>query len=171
MQPDLSLQMRKLDGVFQGWGRGKYPTIESFEYSELTRFEYDERYPMIHLEQRTILADGEPGHWESGFLRWWIEGDEDSPGPGLVEMSIAQGGGRVEVLRGPLLELADGFRLELESVVLGHDERLVLTNRIIELRGDQLEYEMGMSTTTTDEPRFQVHVSAELQRQVEGEGQ
>jgi hypothetical protein len=152
VQQKLSL----LHGTWEGSGQGKYPTIDAFEYSETTRFEFDARYPVVHYEQRTVLSDGEPSHWESGFVRWLEDG--------TVEMSSAQDGGRVEVLRGPLIELDDGFRLELESEVLGHDDRLIRTSRVIELRGERLGYEMKMSTTTTDTPEFQTHLSAELGR-------
>jgi hypothetical protein len=145
-----------LDGTWHGRGNGGYPTIETFEYTEQTRFEFDDRYPLIHFEQRTVLDDGEPGHWESGFLRV----AED----GAIEVSTAQDGGRVEVLRGPLTVTPEGFRLDLESVALGHDARLLRTGRLVEVRGDRLRYEMKMSTTTTDEPRWLTHLTAELVR-------
>ena len=152
VQQKLSL----LHGTWKGSGQGKYPTIDAFEYSETTRFEFDARYPVVHYEQRTVLSDGEPSHWESGFVRWLEDG--------TVELSSAQNGGRVEVLRGPMIELEGGFRLELESEIIGHDDRLIRTSRVIELRGDRLSYEMKMSTTTTDAPKFQTHLSAELGR-------
>ena len=82
-----------------------------------------------------------------------------------AKFATAQDGGRVEVLRGPIEETANGFRLELEDVALGHDDRLVRTGRVIELDGDRLRYEMRMSTTTTDEPRWLTHLTAELERQ------
>ena len=150
-------RLRALHGTWRGRGRGDYRTIDAFEYDETTRYEFDERYPLIHFEQRTMLVDGEPSHWESGFLR--IADD------GMIEISTAQDGGRVEVLRGPIEVTADGFRLELQDVTLGHDDRLVRTGRIIELEGDRLNYEMRMSTTTTDEPRWLTHLTAELERQ------
>jgi len=152
--------LRDLHGTWSGRGQGNYPTIDSFEYLETTRFEFDERYPLIHLEQRTTLADGEPSHWESGFIR--VADD------GMIEISTAQDGGRVEVLRGPIEMTTTGFRLELESVALGHDDRLVRTGRLIELEGNGLRYEMRMSTTTTDEPEWLTHLTAELERQPGG---
>lgn len=160
MDRDPARALRLLTGTWEGSGRGQYPTIDPFEYSELVHFEFDERYPLIHYEQRTILGNGEPGHWESGFIRW----SED----GLVEISSAQDGGRVEVLRGPLEEIEGGFRLALESVALGHDERLLLTRRSYLLKNEHLVYEMGMSTTTTAEPQFGNHLRAELERREEG---
>ena len=160
MKQNIESSLRALHGSWKGSGRGKYPTIDPFEFTEITQFEYDERYPLIHYEQRTMLGNGDVGHWESGFVRWLDDG--------TVELSSAQDGGRVEVLRGLLIAIDGGVRLELESEVLGHDDRLIRTNRIFELRGDQLSYEMGMSTTTTDRPAFQVHIQARLQRQATG---
>ena len=148
--------LRALHGTWEGRGRGGYPTIESFEYTEATRFEYDERYPLVHFEQRTILTDGEPSHWESGFFR--------STEGGLIDMTTAQNGTRVEVIRGPLTAFDDGFRLELESIAFGNDVRLVRTGRAIELRGDRLNYEVKMATTTTDAPQWLTHLTAELHR-------
>jgi hypothetical protein len=154
-------QLRLLHGVWRGRGRGQYPTIDPFDYDEETRFEFDDRYPLIHFEQRTILGNGEPGHWESGFVR--VADD------GTVEISTAQDGGRVEVIRGPLAVAGSGFRLDLESVALGHDERLLRTGRVLELSGDRLRYEMKMSTRTTDAPQWLTHLTAELRRE-SGEG-
>lgn len=154
-------QLRRLHGVWRGRGRGQYPTIEPFEYDEESRFEFDGRYPLIHFEQRTILGNGEPGHWESGFIRVAEDGE--------VEISTAQAGGRVEVIRGPLEVTESGFRLDLQSVALGHDERLIRTGRVLALTGDQLDYEMKMATRTTDVPQWLTHLTAALQRQP-GEG-
>ncbi len=131
-----------LAGVWTGAGRGSYPTIEPFEYTETLACEVDKAYPLIHFEQRTLLQPGAgAGHWESGFIRPMDNGQ--------VEMSSAQDSGRVEVLCGQVASASqDGWRLQLDSVVLGHDPRLVQTRRVFTLRGDALS--CGPATGRTD---------------------
>jgi hypothetical protein len=146
----------RLAGSWSGSGVGDYPTIERFEYEETLRFELDARYPLIHYEQRTRLASGEASHWESGFLRW----QED----GSIELSNAQDSGRVEVLRGRLVELEDGFDLSLMSVAIAWDPRMVGTRRDFRVRADRLDYVVQMSTSTTDSPRMGQHLEAHLER-------
>ena len=117
-----------LDGTWRGRGAGHYPTIDDFEYEEMLRFELERAYPMIHYEQRTLLLPSrEPSHWESGFIR----ATEDC----TIEISNSQDSGRVEVLRGRLVDPPDGaeLRLELASAVLDHDPRLAETRRVLTL--------------------------------------
>ena len=158
MTPDTQTLLSQLAGSWRGSGEGNYPTIERFEYDEILQFEFDPAYPLIHYEQRTRLRDGEASHWESGFLRWLEDGS--------IEISNAQDGGRVEVLRGALMPgEADGhFTLELRSDTFGNDPRLVETRRTIVFSGDRLVYRMEMSTHTTDTPRLLQHLEATLMR-------
>jgi hypothetical protein len=157
-------RLGKLHGVWRGEGAGDYPTIEAFRYRETLVFELDSDYPMLHYEQRTVLLPGETAsHWESGFIR----ATED----GSIEISNSQDSGRVEVLRGRLLDGGDAgeddLRIELDSIVLDHDPRLVETRRIILVRGNVLGYTVYMATHTTPEPRLQQHLHATLRRRVE----
>ena len=146
-----------LHGTWRGRGRGDYPTIDAFTYDEVLRFEYDERYPMFHYEQRAFLVpSGEASHWESGFIK---------SVDGAFEISSAQDSGRVEVLRGPLVVDGERLQLDLDSVALAHDARLVRTRRQIVLEGDRLRYKKWMATRTTDEPALLQHLEAELQRE------
>ncbi len=149
-------RLSALEGSWHGRGSGKYPTIDSFEYEETLTFEPDARYPLIHYEQRTrLLPSGEPSHWESGFIRPLDDG--------VIEVSNSQDGGRVEVLRGRLVD-GEPLKLVVDSVVLDHDPRLVQTRRILTLRDGTLRYEVQMSTRTTPEPRLQTHLEAVLSR-------
>lgn len=155
--------MRKLEllgGSWRGKGHGDYPTIDAFDYEEHLRFEPDSSYPMIHYEQRTkLLPSNEASHWESGFIR----PQED----GTVEISSSQDSGRVEVLSGRLVDdPGDGIdlKLELNSLVLDHDPRLVQTRRTFILRGDTLRYIVYMATNTTPEPKLGQHLEAVLHR-------
>lgn len=158
MPPSTQTLLSQLAGSWRGSGEGSYPTIERFEYEEILQFEFEPAYPLIHYEQRTRLRDGEASHWESGFLRWLEDGS--------IEISNAQDGGRVEVLRGTLTpgEAEGHFTLELSSNTFGNDPRLVRTRRTIIFSDDRLEYRMEMSTHTTDTPRLLQHLEATLKR-------
>ena len=147
-------RLQPMLGRWQGSGRGKYPTIDSFEYREDLRFEMHNEYPIIFYEQKTVLRDGTASHWETGFVRP-VEG-------GAVELSNVQDSGRVEVLRGDVP--TSDFVLSLESIHHGHDPRVLQTERVFRLDGDVLRYEVKMATNTTHEPLLQVHLSAELRR-------
>ena len=154
---ELPEALARLAGRWRGAGVGDFPTIERFDYTERIAFELDTSYPLIHYEQRTWLANDEPSHWESGFLRWLEDG--------AVELSSAQDSGRVEVLRGTLVGRPDGFVLTLASIALANDPRLVRTRRTFHLDGGRLAYTMDMVTTTTDDRRIEQHLSATLERE------
>lgn len=151
--------LQPLLGCWAGIGRGSYPTIPSFEYIERVQFVADAVRPLIHYEQFTRQrSEGErthePSHWESGFLR--------PVAGGLLEISNAQDGGRVEVLRGPIRAAGGGLELELESLVLAHDARLVRTRRTFGVNGDRLHTTVAMHTTRV--PDLVLHLQADLVR-------
>ena len=61
-------------GVWTGRGKGGYPTLEAFEYSETFRVYEIMGASFLAYEQNTELIDpqGRPirrSHWESGILR------------------------------------------------------------------------------------------------------
>jgi hypothetical protein len=151
-------RLRCLAGVWKGEGSGSFPTIEPFTYDETLRLEFDRDYPLIHYEQRTrLLSTGEKSHWESGFIRVLDDGQ--------VELSNAQGSGRVEVLRGVCVTGGDwALRLELDSVVFGNDPRLQRTRRVFTLQGDTLHYVKWMATWTTERRELLQHLEATLTR-------
>ncbi|MFT5050373.1 MAG: hypothetical protein ACI8QZ_001774 [Chlamydiales bacterium] len=149
-------RLARLVGHWHGKGVGDYPTIDRFEYQEDLRFESEPAYPVMRYEQRTQLVNGEPSHWEFGFLRWL----EDLS----IEVSNVQVGGRVEVLHGSIETVGESVVLGLESVVLGHDARLVRTRRSITVDGDRLHYQAHMHTNTLETPRMLLHLEARLER-------
>jgi hypothetical protein len=157
-------QLQPLLGCWTGTGRGSYPTIPAFEYLERLRFVADPARPLIHYEQFTRQrgagedAAHQPSHWESGFLRA-VDG-------GALEWSNAQDGGRVEVLRGPIASGTAGLQLDLESLLIGHDPRLVGTRRRFRLAGEHLHYEVDMHTTRT--ASLILHLEADLVRAPDG---
>ena len=146
-------------GNWAGTGTGGCSTVESFEYEDRLRFEVDPSYSLIQYEQRTLLLPSrEPSHWECGFIRPFEDGH--------VELLNAQGGDRVEVLRGPLDPSGrmDELTITLDSVVLAHDPRLVRSRRELAVRGDTLHYVAHMATHTTPQPELIRHLEARLRR-------
>lgn len=154
--------LRTLIGDWSGGGHGDYPTIDAFRYSETTRFYWNGIEPMLQFEQRTWVADdrdsrSEPLHWEAGFFRAMA-------GFGL-ELTNAQNGERVEVMRGRIDTRDDRLVLSLDSTLLGNDDRLLRTRRRYECKGDSLRYQIWMATTR--QPELTLHLEARLIRRNE----
>ncbi|HKY55679.1 MAG TPA: FABP family protein [Anaerolineales bacterium] len=150
--------LQLLLGEWSGSGKGEFPTIEPFEYLETISYASDGR-PVLHYEQKTKRrragqADYVPSHWESGFIRLLPDGQ--------VEVTCAQGGGRLEMLRGTLEEIEKGFILRLRSAAFLNDPRMLETSRTIVLEGDSLHYTQNMHTTAV--PGSTHHVEATLNR-------
>ena len=53
-------------GVWTGEGRGRYPTIDSFAYTERLEFKLHPEREIISYEQSATLDDGTSSHWEAG---------------------------------------------------------------------------------------------------------
>ena len=145
-------------GEWSGTGRGKFPTIESFDYIETMSFATDGR-PLLHYEQKTKrIRNGEsnyvPSHWESGFIRLLPDGN--------IELTCAQNGGRLEKLTGSLEETATGLILHLKSADFLNDARMLETSRTITVDGNRLHYTQNMRTNAVDTLTF--HIEAKLER-------
>jgi len=153
---EVRAHLARFVGTWVGQGVGDYPTIDRFEYQEELRFELESDYSLLRYEQKTRLANGDPSHWEFGFLRCL---DDLS-----IEVSNVQESGRVEVLRGTLGIVEEGLKLELESVALGNDPRLEGTRRSLALNGDRLHYTAHMCANTLDTPSMLPHLEAWLDR-------
>ena len=162
---EVSLNLARLSpllGIWKGTGRGKFPTIEAFDYTEGLKFESNGCEPLIHFEQRTWVqssteTNGSPLHWESGFIRPLEDGS--------IEISNAQNSGRVEVLKGriDMAEYLKGILLmSFKSVLFGNDPRLVQTRRTFTLKDKTLSYLLEMATVRT--PNLQQHLEARLTR-------
>ena len=164
MAPEIDVEersraLRAFLGVWRGEGRGSFPGIEPFRYAEQVEFRTRDGEASVLYEQQTWVLDEaggrEPSHWEAGFLQV----TED----GRVDLLNAQNSGRVEVLRGDLREAAGGnVELILESVVHGHDPRMVATRRRYVLAGNELVYEVDMATRKV--PGARRHLDARLTR-------
>lgn len=146
-----------LIGRWAGTGSGQFPTINDFAYREVLEIIDDYDDALLHYKQRTwrLTEDGESeSHTETGF----IGVTED----GTVEITSSQGLDRVEVLRGGVSMSDDGFTLDVESVLIAHDPRMIRSWRTIVYGNDQLSYTMGMATTAV--PNGGPHLTAELTR-------
>lgn len=151
-----------LEGNWTGEGRGEYPTITSFDYREsLTFTRRDEK--SLAYEQRTQKRyDGKAeylvSHWENGFIRLLESGE--------LELVNAQSGGRGEVLVGAVEIIGSLVHIHFRSRAITNDPRLLCTERIFELEGNTLRYEMDMQTTAVNQLAH--HLKITLQRVEKG---
>jgi hypothetical protein len=141
-----------LGGVWKGEGRGSYPTIQDFKYTETTSFNHVGK-PWIGFSQSTKSKEsGAPLHSESGFIRLLPEGN--------IELAVAHTFGIVEIYTGSMEELEDHFILKLKSIaVVSSPSAKVVesTERLIEIYPDLLRYRFLMAP-------HQLHLEAELKR-------
>ena len=153
LHPDLA-PLEFLIGVWRGRGRGRYPTIEPFEYFEEATYAPGPGKPFIAYSQRTRRAggEGEPLHSETGYIR--------PAGPGKAELVIAQPTGIVEVHTGQL----QGDRAEFRTSLVGLSGTAVEVTearRRLEVEGGTMRYHLWMAAV--GQP-IQVHLEAELAR-------
>lgn len=141
-------------GTWRGTGSASFPTIESAEYREELRFEWNHHEALLHFEQKTWWKGDEPLHWESGFVL-----ADDAGGYTLAN---SQNNGRVEVLKGTLEESGGRLVLSLASAHFGNDPRMVASTRRFVVEGDRLQYEVAMTTTRV--AAHTPHLRADLRR-------
>jgi hypothetical protein len=155
-QANLMKLIWPLIGQWQGNGVAAYPTIPTFEYREKLVFTANQFQPFLRYEQRTWkkleTGDYAPSHWEVGFWRLLPSTE--------IEILNAQGGGRVEVLRGTFEPRDDGFIMDFRSLLVANDMRMDRTTRQFVLQSSKLQYTMQMSTAKI--PDLTSHVSANL---------
>ena len=150
LHPDVA-RLGFLLGTWKGEGRGVYPTIDPFTYTEEATYTSIGK-PFLRYAQRTRGADGLPLHAEDGYLR---------PAAGnAVELVLAHPFGVTEVQVGT----ADAHRIALRSSVVGlaptaKDIRGV--TRTIEVDRDEMHYVIEMAAV--GQP-LQVHLEATLRR-------
>jgi hypothetical protein len=151
LHPDLD-GLAWLLGDWVGGGRGIYPTISDFDYTEQTSFAHDGE-PIMRYAQRTWLASGAVSHSETGFWR-------PHPGGG-VDVTLAHPLGLVEVSEGLVRDGA----VELESTLVARTPQgaspVVAVARRYEADRDELVYELRMQTEAT---ALALHLSGRLRR-------
>jgi len=141
-----------LAATWRGTGRGEYPTIASFEYTEEFAIAPVPGRPVAHWRSATRdAASGEPRHAESGFLRSTANG---------IELVVAHTFGIVEATAGSF----DGGVLTLRSTGLlgtASAKQVDEVERRYEFDGDALRYTIAMAAVGVE---LTHHLSAELER-------
>lgn len=154
-EPELHKALKPLEwllGTWTGSGSGRYPTIDSFEYREESRFWHNGRPQLFYLQQTWNPSTDVPMHSETGYFR---------PTPqGLVELVLAHTFGIVEVSEG----LLDGHILELSTAHLASTstaKKVEALTRRYELVDGRLHYLIHMRFGDNE---LQPHLAAELER-------
>ena len=93
-------------GTWRGTGRGAYPTIEGFEYTEEVTIGHVGK-PFLAYSQRTKGADGTPLHAECGY--WRPAGERG------LELLIVHPSGIGEVLVGEVMDTHFGLVVTLRA--------------------------------------------------------
>jgi len=139
-------------GTWQGAGKGKYPTVESFAYEEEVRFAHNGK-PFLAYTQRTWHPEKKtPMHGEAGYFR--------PLGSGGIEIVLAHPTGIVEIEEGTI----EGTTIKTASTLVGKTTTakvVTALERTIEVEGDVMRYEVRMAAV--GQP-LQGHLSAELKR-------
>ena len=151
----MCLPLAPLLGTWRGTGRGSYPTIDDFDYTEELVFGHVGK-PFLSMVQRSRdLMTGEPLHGEAGYLRALPDG--------VVELTVAQPSGIVEVDVGTATQTSDGLVVELESARVGltpSAKSVTAVRRRLCLAGATLVSELWMAAV--GEADLIHHVRAEL---------
>lgn len=152
LHPDLA-GLAFLIGVWRGGGKGRYPTIDPFEYVEEATYTPGPGKPFIAYRQRTRrVGAGEPLHSEAGYIR--------PVGSGGAELVVAQPTGVVEVHTGDM----QGNRIDFRTSLVGLSPTAVDISQVerrIEVDGHTMRYRLGLAAV--GQP-IQVHLEAELVR-------
>lgn len=150
---ELLQPLAPLLGSWRGFGRGRYPVIEDFGYEEEARFWHFGKPVLAYASRSWRRGTKTPLHDEMGF--WRVQDD------GSIEVVLAHSTGLADVMRGRVRET----RIELVST--GYTKTPTGTaadqqERVIQLDGDTLTYEMAMSFAGHP---LQNHLRARLRRQ------
>lgn len=122
-------------GKWRGGGRGIYPTIADFEFTEELTVWHAGGGWLAHTQKTNATDDGRPLHSEMGYWRP-KEG-------GVVELVVAHSFGVVEMSLGRI----DGTNLELRStdfVETPTAKKIDVAVRRFSVSGDDLHYEVDM---------------------------
>lgn len=138
LAPNL-VPLAPLIGTWRGTGRGHYPTISDFAYTDEWQF-LDVGKPFLAFVQRTWHPDThQPMHTEAGYLR--------VPTEGVLEIVAALPTGQTELGTGTL-QTADGvLTLSTDAAVActPSAKRVDRIARVFTVDGDQLLYRMSMA--------------------------
>lgn len=139
LHPNVEM-LSALLGVWEGRGRGEYPTIVGFDYFESVTFAHVGK-PFLSYTQRTRAADDDrPLHAEMGYLR--------ALGDHRVELVIAHPTGITELDEGMIEQTDGGFIVTMGSTSIGLSgsaKSVTAVERRFELDGDALRYRVAMA--------------------------
>jgi hypothetical protein len=139
-------------GTWRGTGRGEYPTIADFEYTEELTITPVPGRPVAFWRSATRDASTtEPKHGESGYLRSTPQG---------IELVIAHTFGVVEASAGAF----EAGVLDLHSTAVvgtASAKRIDEVERRVEFDGNTLRYTIAMAAVGVPMTH---HLSAELKR-------
>ena len=155
LHPDLEA-LAPLLGTWAGRGKGKYPTIQTFEYLEEVVFSHVGKPFLVYTQKTKAVADGRPLHAEMGYLR--------VPQPGRVELVLAHPNGITEIDAGTYSVIGDVIEVELSSTAIGLAPTAKEVNelgRSLRVAGDDLSYTVRMGAV--GQP-LQDHLAAVLHR-------
>lgn len=145
--------LQMLVGKWRGTGKGQYPSIDDFDYSEELDFWHTGR-PWLGFLQRTWSLDsGTPMHSESGY--WRPQRD------GSLEVVIAHAFGIVEILEGTI----NGSTIDLVSKELRSTstaKEVVAVTRTYEIADGTLAYSLSLAY---DDHPLQHHLGARLNKE------
>jgi hypothetical protein len=151
LHPDIEA-LAFLLGTWRGEGRGDYPTIEPFAYTEEIEITHVGKPFLVYGQRTRHIDDGRPLHAETGYWR-------EASG-GRVELVLAHPTGIAEIEEGTV----SGTHLELAtSNVAGTATAKEVTalRRVIDVDGDVLRYRLDMAAVGHP---LTFHLEAELHR-------
>lgn len=160
----MSGPLDMLLGTWAGQGRGFFPSIEPFAYTEEITFAAVAGKPFLAYQQRTRHAtEDRPLHAEAGYWRW--VGQPAADGATAVEVVLAHPTGVAEILEGTFRPAGDAgatLTLTSRSITLTATAKDVRdTVRTVVVDGDVLRYTVRMAAVGLP---LQDHLEAVLER-------
>jgi hypothetical protein len=145
--------LRALIGTWRGRGRGRYPTIDPFDYEAEVHFGHLGGSWLIYALRSWRLPSRAPSHSEAGYWR---------PGAGgRVEAVVAHALGVTEVSEGGFE--GDLLRLISTSCIRsGTGSQVTSVERAYRIGGNAVRYVLRMATERTE---LAVHLEGELRRE------
>jgi hypothetical protein len=156
-----AVPLASLLGTWRGEGRGEYPTIDPFGFSEEVTFTHVGKPFLAYAQKTRALDDGRPLHAEAGY---WRPLDGAQAEAGTLELVLAHPGGLLESFEGSWTGAGARLRIELRTVAVTRTataKEVTETERTFVLAGDELSYTQRMAAV--GQP-LQHHLAAELRR-------
>ncbi len=134
LHPSLS-SLSFLLGIWRGTGKGKYPSIEDFEYGEEISFSHVGKPFLIYTQRSWDLQNHNGLHIESGYLR--------PVGNHRAELVLSQPTGITEMHEGEIISTKVEFST-LEVSCTPSAKQVSSVKRILEVTGKTLNYNVAI---------------------------